>query len=346
MINEQIAINRRILNKKFDNLDESVTSLKSFNNYNGIIAFASNCYKGINKNNSCNNLIVLKINKKLKDIECPQISVFAIYDGFNGDKCSLFLREHLHKNIINSESFPSFVQSAIKSGFELTDKLFLYQNKQSKIYDPSGSCAALILVVDSKFYICSVGDSMCFLSKNNMMNYEKLTMIHNSTVESEYKRVLLKGGHFEYSKDNTKNRRVFITSSATQEIIKEGNSRVTKGFGIAEAKLLKNRHKIIDSVPTIKMIVFDKNNDFIFMGNKAIFDALTINDIQNCVNVALKDSITNINHIDYNLVAGKAIDLVIKTAINRNINESLSCIIIFLRKIKYIDKNIDSKAIF
>ena len=96
-----------------------------------IRAFASNSYKGLyTEENYSHNLLVLNVAppsyaKISKDFFWPSCSIFGIYDGHNGKKCSEYLRENLHQNILRSEHFPKRMENAITSGFELTDRNFI-----------------------------------------------------------------------------------------------------------------------------------------------------------------------------------------------------------------------------
>jgi protein phosphatase 2C family protein 2/3 len=46
----------------------------------------------------------------------PKCSFFAVYDGHGGQECADFLKEKLHKIIINQDSFPSNPVQALTTG--------------------------------------------------------------------------------------------------------------------------------------------------------------------------------------------------------------------------------------
>ena len=70
--------------------------------------------------------IILNITKPSKYLEeWPKCSFFGIYDGHAGHTCADFLRDNLHKFIINDTNFPKNPQKAILNGFIQAEKLFI-----------------------------------------------------------------------------------------------------------------------------------------------------------------------------------------------------------------------------
>ena len=72
-----------------------------------------------------------------------------MYDGHGGTNCPDFLRDNLHKFIINDDSFPEQPLKAIKSGFRQCDNAFLKTCLNRDKIDISGSCATIIMLVSS-----------------------------------------------------------------------------------------------------------------------------------------------------------------------------------------------------
>lgn len=71
----------------------------------------------------------------------PQIAIsyFAVFDGHGGDSCSLFLKEHLHKQLVKafiaprnpqqlplmqSNNFEQTLRDAVFEAFKATDLLY------------------------------------------------------------------------------------------------------------------------------------------------------------------------------------------------------------------------------
>ena len=106
-------------------------------------------------------LNVLKPKARANEV-WPQCSYFAIYDGHSGSFTSDFLRDNLHKYIMQEPSFPSNPIKALKEGFANAERAILeIQAKKSK--DKSGSCAVVLLIVGDMCYIANVGDSRAIL---------------------------------------------------------------------------------------------------------------------------------------------------------------------------------------
>jgi protein phosphatase 2C family protein 2/3 len=119
--------------------------------------------------------------------EWPRCSFFGIYDGHGGASCADFLRDNLHKMIIQQECFPRDPREALKRGFAKAERKWTevalntqaYQNMEGKpnsdsdkenaanpsmIKDRSGSCAIVSLIVGEMCYVANVGDSRAVLS--------------------------------------------------------------------------------------------------------------------------------------------------------------------------------------
>ena len=61
--------------------------------------------------------IMKPANYKKEDV-WPVCSFFAVYDGHGGQACANFLRDHLHKFVINNPNFPLYPKKAIQEGFQ------------------------------------------------------------------------------------------------------------------------------------------------------------------------------------------------------------------------------------
>ena len=155
----------------------------------------------------------------------PNCSFFGLYDGHGGSRACDFLRDNLHKYIINDKYFPSNPQKAIANGFIYAEKLFF---KNFTGIDSSGSCAIIILIIENRVYIANVGDSRAILSAKNGVKFYPLSRDHRPGDEKEYKRILDAGGkiyktEYEYRNTNTNtninvnlhknNRNVYNTNS-------------------------------------------------------------------------------------------------------------------------------------
>ena len=212
IIGEKCELNLDILNLFFNNFEPSKTSRKNM----GVIrSYGVNTYQGIVRNyNEDRVSIIINMNKP-KDYNkgrWPKISFFGIYDGHGGEGCSEFLRDNLHKLICGNEYFPENIPEAIKLGISKAEEEFINNYALSKtkeeIIDKSGSCAIIILIVDTNIYISNVGDSRCLLSMNNGNNFIEVTKDHKPNSPNEMIRIKKHGGSIYQSQtviNNTEN---------------------------------------------------------------------------------------------------------------------------------------------
>ena len=151
------------------------------------------------------------VQNKNNNTPWPNCSFFGLYDGHGGSAACDFLRDNLHKYIINDKYFPSNPQKAIANGFIYAEKIFF---KNYAGLDPSGSCAIVVLIIENRVYIANVGDSRAILSAKNGSKFYPLSRDHRPGDEKEYKRILEAGGkiyktEYEYgNKDINSNRNI------------------------------------------------------------------------------------------------------------------------------------------
>ena len=183
---------------KYQNFDKPKTSTKamgiiksySVNTFQGLIrnynedrvSIVINMNRPKNFNNIHNN--DNKINNNIKI--WPKVSFFGIYDGHGGKTCAEYLRDNLHKYICENRNFPMEIEKAIKEGFEYAEKDFLNNftlNKNKNIIiDKSGSCAVIMILIDTKIYIANVGDSRAIMSCNNGREFKNITIDYKQIV--------------------------------------------------------------------------------------------------------------------------------------------------------------------
>ena len=123
-------------------------------------------------------------------------SFFGIYDEHGGNQCSEFLRDSLHKLILNDEYYPENVELVIKTGFKNAEQKFfkdyvLDPNDKNNILDRSESCAIVIIFVDDIIYVANVGDSRALFSENKGTNFIEITEDHKPNNPWEKKRISL-----------------------------------------------------------------------------------------------------------------------------------------------------------
>jgi protein phosphatase PTC2/3 len=118
-----------------------------------------------------------------------------VFDGHGGSACSDFLRDHLHRYIIEDPSFPDNIPQAIHRGFMRADEEFIRQaSARLTDIEVSGSCAVILLVVDGKAYIGNAGDSRAVMSANFGEKVQTLSNDHKPNYLPEKNRVEMGGG--------------------------------------------------------------------------------------------------------------------------------------------------------
>ena len=357
IIGEKCEINLDILNLFFNNFDPSKTSRKNM----GVIkSYGVNTYQGIVRNyNEDRVSIIINMNKP-KDYakgRWPKISFFGIYDGHGGEGCSEYLRDNLHKLICSNEYFPENIPEAIKFGISKAEEDFinnyaLAKNKE-EIIDKSGSCAIIILIVDTNIYISNVGDSRCLLSMNNGNNYVEVTKDHKPNSPNEMIRIKKNGGSIYQSQtviNNTENNELNGKILIGPYRVLPGRLSVCRTIGDAEAKLVKfgGNPNVIISEPEIFYYDLKKDNlDFFILGCDGIYDQMSNKEVLDCAWMILNEK----NHILINECknlhnqSGFIVDLILKASLARKSFDNVTCLFIALKDlgIKQLD---ESESIF
>ena len=113
--------------------------------------------------------------------------------------------------VVWDEKFPDHPKEAIRSAFEKAEKYFLeIAEKESKDsgdfhkLDKSGSCATVLMIVDSMCYVVNVGDSWALMSSEGGNKIYALSRDHWPDDEYEEKWITEAGGKIYQTKTLTK----------------------------------------------------------------------------------------------------------------------------------------------
>jgi protein phosphatase 2C family protein 2/3 len=292
-----------------------------------------------------------------KNVPWPNCSFFGLYDGHGGSKACDFLRDNLHKFIINDKYFPSNPQKAIANGFIYAEKLFF---KKYTGIDSSGSCAIVILIIENRVYIVNVGDSRAILSAKNGTKFYPLSRDHRPGDEKEYKRILDAGGkiyktEYEYGNKNTNsnaynnrktynnyrnnnnistNNRIIISNNKNSSVVgplrvSPGKLSVSRTIGDIEAKDPKfgGNPNVIISIPEIKYFDNTDKNDFILIFCDGVYEKLKNQDIIDCIWKEIKTK----KFADIHNMAGYTIEKLINKCIQQDSSDNLTAIMICLK---------------
>ena len=362
LIGDKCLLDLDILSINFNNYESSKTSSKRM----GLIhAYAANTYQGLVRNYNEDRVSIIINMGKPKNYSkkyWPKTSFFGIYDGHGGNKCSEYLRDNLHKLILNDINFPENVELAIKNGFKNAENNFfnefaLDQTDKNNILDRSGSCAVTILFVDDMIYVANVGDSRAIFSENNGSNYIEVTEDHKPNNPKEKIRIVKNGGHVYQSQT--------VINGAEKENLNgqillgpyrvlPGRLSVSRTIGDIEAKneSFGGNPNVIICEPDIFIYDLKRNKiDFFIMGCDGIFDQMTNDEIIDCAWMILNnnnknlDKNNNINeneenkdeHIEYNFEncnihekCGIIVDFIMKASMVRKSFDNVTCLMIAL----------------
>ena len=344
-----------ILNNKYPNFTSSKFSIKTM----GIIkAYGANTYQGTIRNyNEDRVSIIINMNKpnNLKHSSWPKVSFFGIYDGHGGKGCAEYLRDNLHKFICENQYFPFNVPEAIKRGFHFAEKDFIRnhaKNNDNTILDKSGSCAVIILLVDTKMYVANVGDSRAVMSINNGKLCRQITIDHKPNSPEEQKRIINNGGkiyqtkttfnsflsnnNINYNNNNINNKKEINEENNNNNLfigpfrVLPGRLSVSRTIGDIEAKEINlgGNPNVIISEPDIFIYdIIEDNIDFFVMGCDGIFDQLNSKEIFDCVwNVINNgDKILKENN-NIHSQCGKAVEFIIKSSMERKSFDNVTCL--------------------
>ena len=379
LIGEKCPIDLDILSLDFNNYESSKTSSKQM----GLIhAYGANTYQGLVRNYNEDRVSIIINMAKPKNYTknyWPKTSFFGIYDGHGGNQCSEYLRDSLHKLILNDTNYPENVELAIKNGFKNAEKDFLEnfaidKNDNNNILDRSGSCAVIILFVDAKIYVANVGDSRALFSENYGKNYVEITDDHKPNNIKEKNRIIKNGGHVYQSqtvingteKENLNGHILFGPYR-----VLPGRLSVSRTIGDIEAKYERfgGNPNVIICEPDIFMFDLKKKKiDFFIMGCDGIFDQMSNDEVIDCAWMILnyknnEDKNKNINKnilenndnyneneedeiMEYNFEncnihekCGFIVDFIIKASMVRKSFDNVTCLMIALSDFVNIDNN-------
>ena len=206
-LNSDLSL-EEILNENFMNYQNAKHSENSFDK---IISYGVNTYKGVIRNYNEDRVTILinsLINKDEDNVKKKfhnlNISYFSIYDGHAGNKCCEFLKKFLHHYIFESDFFPLNPIKALEDGFNVCENKFMSLiHSDNQFFDPSGSCAIVILIINDMCYIANLGDSRALYSCNDGKKFLQLSRDHKPNDPLEKIRIYKAGGSISKTLNNS-----------------------------------------------------------------------------------------------------------------------------------------------
>lgn len=269
----QISTNPTFENQKQANKFQPLLDRVKYssNKYGYIEAYSASTNQGNIRNyNEDRVSVILNIAKPSSyNGDWPKCSFFGVYDGHGGTLCADFLRDNLHKYIINDSNFPENPQKAILNGFVTAEEVFL--NYCLANNSTSGSCAIVIIIIEKKCFVANVGDSRAIMSGNHGEKLFILSRDHRPADEKEYKRIIEAGGKIYQTEANivSKDKKENILGPLR---VKPGKLSVSRTIGDIEAKhpQFGGNPDVVIGIPEIKYFEINDHYDFILIGCKFI----------------------------------------------------------------------------
>ena len=350
-----------------NNLNKINSSKVSNKSYGKIKAYGANTNKGIIRNyNEDRVSIIINMDQPknyINKIKYPNISYFGIFDGHGGNKCAEYLRDNLLSLICTNKNFPSNINLSIKEAFKKADKDFLknYALKDGKVFDYSGSCALLLLIIDNIVYVVNLGDSRCLISCNNGQIKRPVTRDHKPNYSYEKERIMNNGGiiyqnhniiNFENGNFKILNGKILVGPHR----VLPGRLSVSRTIGDAEAKLkiCGGLPNVIINEPDIYSFNISKDNvDYFILGCDGVFEQLKNEDIFECVSLVINSNKREINNTkkkdnqkkDIHSICGDIVNLILNASMQRKSFDNVTCIFILFKDIldlnNYCSNNIN-----
>lgn len=218
--------------------------------------------------------IVINIKRKSdwKHQRWPNCSYFSIFDGHGGALCADFLKDNLHKMILENSNFPDNPVAAIEQGCAQAEHDFCkFALKQTNI-EKSGSCGIVLLIIEEKVYLANIGDSRAIVSEMGGKSCSNLTTDHKPEELREKERIERNGG--KVMKNNYLDTYKFLMPMLNNRICElpfrlyPGGLSVSRSFGDITAKdvQLGGNPNVLIAKPDVYVYTVDKNTDFIYVG--------------------------------------------------------------------------------
>ena len=351
-----------LLTKKYDYYESPKCSSKQVG---PLKSFSYNTFQGLFKDYNEDRVSVCSLVKKPSSTKMktwPKISYFGIFDGHGGEECSEFLKNNYMNYLVENANFPFDIKLSMIESFQKIEEDFFKLKCKDNLddSDKSGSCALVSVIFDNKVYIANIGDSRAIMSIGGGTKVRQLTADQKPDNVKEFERAL-KNGSKIYLDDNDdpdrdESKIEFIKDKAELEKMKEikENSTGEKIFRVFPSDLavmrtigdIRAKKKEFGGIPgTIinipEVYIFDINSsdDFIVMGCDGIFDDLSNQEIVNAAWTVFKNRANEKNY-DIHELSLEACDLVIKSALEKQTTDNLSCIIIGLEGLeKFLKMN-------
>jgi protein phosphatase PTC2/3 len=203
-------------------------------------------------------------------INSKPVLFVGLYDGHGGPFCSAFLRENLHKYILEDSDLFSDPKSVLFRSFLRAENAFFEEAKKNS-FDRSGSCAIVLLFVEGKCWVANLGDSRAVLSASKGSKAVQLSRDHKPADPGEASRVLQAGGYVYQSSNYS-----VVPPVLGPFRVFPGRLSVSRTIGDIHAKLAQygGNPNVIISTPEVTGFALSREHDFLLVASDGLFDRL------------------------------------------------------------------------
>jgi len=193
------------------------------------------------------------------------IPFFAVYDGHAGTQCAEFLKDNLHRYIIQHPLLEAEPEVAVEQSVQRAETEFMDRCRREHL--ESGSTAALAFILRGEILVtANVGDSEIVLSRSGRA--ELLTTKHHlSCNPSEVERVKKVGGRIVHNRVGHPRFNPQLVSLA-----------VTRAIGDAGFKLdeyTDGKPSGVIATPDVKKISLTPADEFLIIGCDGLWDVMS-----------------------------------------------------------------------
>jgi serine/threonine protein phosphatase PrpC len=286
-----------------------------------IKAYAYNSSEGNIRDYNEDTITATKIvfNPKDKNNYCY---FFGIYDGHGGNGCSVYLKNHLHKNI-HEPTVKGLKRAILETENNFLEKVAV--NSVGNLEDTSGSCGVMALIRNRKCIIANVGDSRCVLFRSKRLVFS--TRDHKPNSDLERKRIESAGGSVYQAKVSLE----LFQNGKLVEIpwrVQPGGLSVSRTFGDIESKDIKfgGKKGVVEALPDVVEFELTDDHNFLVMGCDGIFDVLSNKEIMECIKIVLRIHQNKKKKI--NELCADFASMIIKSALAKESFDNVSCVVV------------------
>lgn len=198
------------------------------------------------------------------------------------------------------------------------------------LFERSGSCALVVILIEDICYVANVGDSRALLSEECSSIVRQLSKDHRPDDESEKNRVQKAGGSVYITKYHDLNTNKEESGPAR---ILPGKLSVSRSFGDVHAKVPKlgGNEKVLIALPEVRSFKIKDSTDFIVLGCDGIFEKMSNIDVIHSIwSMARENSIAP----DIHEHCGRCVDMILKNCLKIGAGDNLTLILLSFKNFK------------